>query len=345
MEVIGNLLSYPFALVLSFFYGIFRNYGFALIAFTIVIKIILIPLGIKQQKSSLSQLKFQPRMKEIQQKYANNKQKQSEEMQKLYTEEGYSPFGGCLPLLIQLPIILILYNIIRNPLTNICAMSASKINAVVAALSNLGVTINAKDTNFQIKLAEAINENFDALVSNGALPENFVRLDFSFLGINLSQTPSPKSFNLLLLIPLFACLTGLLVGYISQKFAAIEATGATKGLMLMSPVLSLIYTFMFPAGVGLYWIMSNITAAVQSYVLGKIYNPREYAAKLKAEQEEKKRAQKQADKEKRAKKFEELEEQKKAQANAKKKKGKTVSIECEVSDSEAEKKENDSDDK
>ncbi|MBE6904150.1 MAG: YidC/Oxa1 family membrane protein insertase [Ruminococcaceae bacterium] len=337
MEVIGNLLSYPFALILSFFYGLFRNYGFALIVFTIIIKVILIPLGIKQQKSSLNQMKFQPKMKEIQQKYANNKQKQSEEMQKLYQEEGFSPFGGCLPMLIQLPIILILYNIIRNPLTNICAMTASKINTVVAALANLGVTIDSKDANFQIKLAEAINENFDSLMSAGALPENFSKIDFSFFGINLSQTPSLSSFNLLLLIPLFACLTGFLVGIISQKFSAVQATGGTKMLLLMSPLLSLIYTFMFPAGVGLYWIMSNITAAVQSYVLGKIYNPREYAEKLKAEEEEKKRAQKQAIKDKRAKKF--------AQQNGEQsEENKTVSIECEVSDPQ-EKKENNSDDK
>lgn len=297
---IFDILSWPFAWVLTFLYLAFKNYGLTLIVFTILIRICLLPLGIKQQKTSLLQVKYQPKIKEIQDKYKNNKVKMNEEMQKLYQEEGYNPLGGCLPMLIQLPIILILYNIITRPLTNICGMTSGKIQQVVAALNDLGITVSSK-SNQQIQLARVIHENKDAL--SGVLPANYLNIDFNFIGIDLSQIPKLKELSPLLLIPILAALTGFLVGYISQKYSAVQAQGSMKALMYMSPLLSLFYAFIFPAGVGLYWIMSNITSALQSLYLGNKYNPKEYAEKIKAEEEERKKKQKQEIKDKRAAKF------------------------------------------
>lgn len=293
MNVLFDLLSWPFAWILAILYMAFKNYGLTIIVFTIIVKAFMLPIGVKQQKSSLMQVRFQPKMKELQEKYKTNKVKLNEEMQKLYQEEGYNPLGGCLPMLIQLPIVLILYNIITRPLTNICGLSASKITAIKSVL-------DVKATTSQLELAELIRNNAGKL--KDVLPDGFINIDFNFLGLNLSQKPR-LAFELLIIIPILSAATGFLMSYITQKYSAVQAAGNMKVLMFLSPLMSLYFSFIFPAGIGLYWVMSNITAALQSLYLGHKYNPKEYAEKLKQEEEERKRLEKQRIKDKRAAKY------------------------------------------
>ena len=97
-----SILGYPLGWIMWAIYKVVNNYGVALILFTVLVRLALFPLSVKQQKSSAKMQVFQPKMQEIQKKYANNKEKQQEEMMKLYEQHGYNPMAGCLPSIIQM---------------------------------------------------------------------------------------------------------------------------------------------------------------------------------------------------------------------------------------------------
>ena len=125
MEFINSIFGYPLGWLMWLCYKIVSNYGIALIIFTLLTKLILFPLAIKQQKSSLRMARMQPKLEELQKKYGKNKEKYNEEMLKLYDEEKYNPMSGCLPMLIQFPILFGLIDVIYKPMTHIRRMSSS----------------------------------------------------------------------------------------------------------------------------------------------------------------------------------------------------------------------------
>lgn len=115
MDFLG-IIAKPLGMLLTFIYGLVGNYGISLIILTVLVKCIMYPLYSRQIKSTAKMASVQPKMQEIQRKYANDQQKMAEEMQKLYTEEGFNPMGGCLPMLIQFPIIMGLFQLLRYPM-------------------------------------------------------------------------------------------------------------------------------------------------------------------------------------------------------------------------------------
>ncbi len=121
---IGYVICIPFAWLVRVFYELTGSYGVAIILFTLVLKLILLPLQMKSKKSMMRMSRMSGRMQEIQKKYANNQAKMSEEMQKLYAEEGVNPMSGCLWSFLPLPILMIaLYSIIRQPITHFMMLS------------------------------------------------------------------------------------------------------------------------------------------------------------------------------------------------------------------------------
>jgi len=111
-----GIIAKPLALLLTFIYKLVGNYGISLIILTAIVKLCLYPLYLKQIKSTAAMSDLQPKIQEIQQKYANDQEKMNEELQKLYSESGFNPMGGCLPMLIQMPIIMGLFALLRNPM-------------------------------------------------------------------------------------------------------------------------------------------------------------------------------------------------------------------------------------
>ncbi len=111
MNIIGNLLGH----VLRIIYDVVQNYGWSIIVFTILVKVLLLPLTIKQTKSTKAMQDIQPKLQEIQEKYKNKPEKQPQEIMKLYQEAKINPLAGCLPLLIQMPIIIGLFSVLRDP--------------------------------------------------------------------------------------------------------------------------------------------------------------------------------------------------------------------------------------
>lgn len=245
-----------FGAILKFFYELSGNYGVAIILFTLAVNIILLPLTWKQQKSTTKMQSIQPELKKIQQKYKNDKEKLNMEMMKLYKDNDINPMGGCLPLLIQLPIIFILYQIVYRPLTYMLSMAPDAIEA-------LKTTYNLHDYSAEIKIA--------------ALDPS-INIDFNFLGLNLSETPSFSNFHWLWLIPALAGITTFALSWLTTKQSNARKTEKEENstadtmqtMTKIMPLITVWFAFNFPAGIGFYWIMNNLFKMIQQIAVNKI---------------------------------------------------------------------------
>lgn len=240
--------------------------------------------------------RLKPEMDKIKAKYGTNQQKYAEELQKLYQKENYSPTSGCLPLLIQFPIIIGLYGVIYQPLTYIIGLTSEKITEIATAIQ-----ANAKFAEFSSSVQEMIN-NFisdpakagrgsEIIIANnldlaGSIADGIERIDFNLFGIiDLSQTPNFAELSWLWLIPLFAVISQIASSYVSMKLNGTEMNGMSKGMIFGMPLLSGIIAFTMPAMVGFYWIISNLVMLVQSVLIKKLYNPEKSLERQKQKQE------------------------------------------------------------
>lgn len=271
MNSIFDIINIPLGYLFKGIYFLVNNYGATIILFTIAIKLLLLPLNIKQQKSMKKMGALQPRLAKIQEKYAQDKEKQSQETMKLYQEAGVNPMGGCLPMLLQFPILIALYNIIRKPMSYIMMLGKEeilKINEIITGEAGKFSNIN------QIDLATKLEGSIDKLsgiVSKGDL------LDFNFFGFDLSVTPT---FNYIsqhieyIIIPLLAGGTTYLVSVISSKIngtnANSDAAGSMKMMNVIFPLMTAWFAITLPAGLGLYWTVSNLVQVGQMFLLNKM---------------------------------------------------------------------------
>lgn len=282
-----------FAYVVKFCYNIgFHNYLVALILFALIVKIVMLPLSIKQQKNQIKQASLRPKEMAIRKKYAGRndqptQQKMQNEIMELYQRENFNPMGGCLPLLIQLPILLGLYEVIRNPLRYFCNIPKETVTKVLEFIKTNNLIENVKTID-QIKAVDVIRQNFDSfkeligeyVKSPADLP------DFSFLGINLANTPSfdaitkpTKEGLILLLVPILTFVFMFISMKITKKFSynATEGTAqdaqagcSMKVMDYMMPLMSTYITFIVPAVLGIYWIFNNIFGSIQQIILAKV---------------------------------------------------------------------------
>ena len=167
-KLFGILIVRPFGLLLQWLYSIVQNYGIAVILFALLVKLVCIPLTIKSKKSMLAMSAMNAELQQLQKKYANNRVKLNEEMQKLYEKHGVSPMSGCLPNLIPLPIMMGLYYAVQQPLQYIVGLSRETVIAL-AQMIGLDQFAGANYT-VQIKIAEKLNAFVDAAISRMLLP-------------------------------------------------------------------------------------------------------------------------------------------------------------------------------
>ena len=313
MDVLRDILAVPFGWLLGQFYGIvdiFFNKGSYFVAialFALVFKFVLLPSSIKQQKSSSKQARLQPKLRRIQERYKGDKnaqQKIQEEQQALYQREGFNPMNqGCLPLLIQFPIIIGLYGAVYKPLTYIISLPKDTIAACKTALKALfdskvlQGTFN--DYQAEIQIIKNIGAIKEHLIANGTNIENleevvseiqtFGATQLTFFGMDLTVAPSFKAFNLLLLIPILSFLTSMATSLIAQmrqkRTNPAAANNAMTGCMSFGmPLFSAWMTTMFPAAVGIYWIINNIYSFIQTLVVGHFYSPDKVIARTMVEE-------------------------------------------------------------
>lgn len=275
MSSLWSLICSGVGFVLRFCYTLIPNYGVALLLFALLFKLILLPTGIKQQKNQILQAKLRPKEMAIRKKYKNTNdrvilQKMQMEIQEMYQREGFSPAAGCLPMLLQMPIIFALYSVVRSPLTYISRFSTDTLHSVLTRAQGLARSANASFVNFQNEI-EAINvmrQNPDAFADViGHVP------NFDFLCWDLTATPS-FAWNLLLLIPVltFVIMYGTMALQQRITYQAAPNPDAEKSMMIMNlimPAMSTYFAFIVPAALGIYWMFQNIFGAVQQIVLAK----------------------------------------------------------------------------
>ena len=297
----------PFTWLLQLFYDLTGSYGFALILFAVVVKLILFPFSLKGKKSMIQMNMLQGKMQQIQRKYANDKQRQNLEIQKLYEKEKVNPMGGCLWSLLPIFILLPLYAIIRQPMKYMMGLDETQITTLIDVLNQYAATAidPSKNVYYQLIASNVLFENFDAVVANpavAAFADNLKQLDFSFLGLALSTVPTwkiwagPFNWNTIgtFLIPIVSACTGLLFSIISMRTNQLnknqpesdQAKSTSRTMMIMSPVISLWVGYSMPAAMSIYWVSNNVLSLGQVLLAGKILKKDyEAAAAARAEQE------------------------------------------------------------
>ncbi|WP_283124967.1 YidC/Oxa1 family membrane protein insertase [Angelakisella massiliensis] len=285
MRLIMEIFGYPLGYIMWAMYQLVHNYAVALVLFTVATKLLLLPLSIKQQKGTIKLQIIQPQIQELQNKYKNNPQKLNEEIQALYQRENYSMMSGCLPMLIQFPILFGLIDVIYRPLTHITHLSAEVLTQIQNICTANAISLGSYAP--QIDMLKAIQSSPELFAEVGAdVIEKVNSLNMVCFGLDMTVTPG-FGLNLLVLVPLLSGATAFLMSWITMRNspASQSAGGSTKMMMYMMPLMSVWFTTLVPVGVGLYWIISNLVASVQAVVLNKFWNPREIAEKMKAERE------------------------------------------------------------
>lgn len=271
MSSIFDVINIPLGYLFKVIYSLVNNYGFTIILFTLAIKLVLLPLNIKQQKSMKKMQALQPKIAKIQEKYANDKEKQSQETMKLYQETGVNPMGGCLPMLIQLPVLIALYNIIRKPMSYIMMLGKEEILKIAEIITGKAVDFATLN---QIDLATKLEASFDKL---GDIVNKSDIINFDFFIFDLSVTPSFSYISQhieYILIPLLAGGTTYLVSALSTKMAGNtqnnDAAGSMKTMNAIFPFMTAWFAITLPAGLGLYWTISNLFQIAQMYLLNSV---------------------------------------------------------------------------
>ena len=193
MGAIFDIIAIPLGWLLKIIYDVVSNYGLALLLFTLVTKIILFPLSWKQKKSSIRMAAVQPLINEVNKKYANNPQKRNEEMMRIQQENGISASSGCLPMLIQLPILFGLINVIYQPLTHLAKLSKETIEAAKGIVEGLGIALGTYSP--ESTILSAVRNNPDAFsgILSGEQIAYIQDINMSFLGLDLTQMPESLS--------------------------------------------------------------------------------------------------------------------------------------------------------
>ena len=192
MSSIWDIIRIPFGYLLSWLYQFTGNYGFALIIFALIVKLILLPMSIKSKKSSMKMARLSPQLKILEKKYGDDKVKYQQAMQQLYKDEGVSMTGGCLWSFIPLLILIPLYQVIRDPMVYMMHLSADTSKAVVEELLELGADLGRNTYYRPMVAASLLPQYIDQLTA--AIPAlqgaNLSFINYAFLGVDLSAIPS-----------------------------------------------------------------------------------------------------------------------------------------------------------
>ena len=318
---ISDIIRVPFGYLLDWLYTFTNNYGLSLILFSLIVKLVLLPMSVKSKKSMLKMSRLSPQVKALEAKYGDDKQKYQLAVQQMYKEEGVSMGGGCLWSFIPLIILLPLYYVIREPITYMMHNSRSVSEAIVAFLQASGENLGKNSYYAQLAAAGHIGDYMDELKALAVTANaNLQAMNFQFLGIDLSGIPSFRFWECegwgeigLFLIPVVSAGLQAASMWLSQKMnnqvatnadgeqdadAAKTANQTNATMMLMMPLMSLWIGFSMPAAISIYWIAQAVFGAVQDYFLTvhyrKVYDEedavkQELATKRRAEEAEKER--------------------------------------------------------
>ena len=258
-------------IIMEWIYKLIPSYGWTLIIFTLLTKILMFPLSVKQQKSTARMSAYQPMMQEIQKKWANDKNRQQEELMKFQQETGMSMTAGCLPMAVNFLVLFGLIEVVYRPLQYILRVPKELIDkAVELANSALGMNLMANNFTVQNDIINAVKSSPD--------------------GIDLSRVPHfafDAASLMLMIIPILSVVTMILSQIITMKMSGQEMQGAMKWMPWIMSLMFVYFGFTVPVGFSLYYTASNVVMLVQSIILKKMYDPEEMKKQVQAEIEAK----------------------------------------------------------
>ena len=298
----ADIITVPFGSLIRWLYEVIGNYGVAMILFAVIVQLVLLPITAKSKKSMMKMSRLQPRIQEIQRKYADDKNKQNEAIQQLQKEEGASMgCGGCIWSLVPMLILIPLFTVIRQPIVYVLGESLETAEKIIEIVKELDPKLFGSNAYYnQVVAAQAISKY--AAEIQAAIPtisaDTLAGINFEFLGgINLGAIPTFNVFKWevvnwatvgAFLIPLMSAASQVLQMFISQKTnnsvitdengiedketaANSQTAQQSKMMMWMMPMMSLWIGFTVPAALSLYWFVGGVVRTVQDYFLTKHY--------------------------------------------------------------------------
>lgn len=293
-----SFLASIFGTILNFIYNIVNNYGFAIILFSILLKVVLLPLSIKQQKTMIKTTKLQEQMKALQFKYKNNPEKLNQETIRLYKSENMSPFSGCLSAILQLVILLAVFYMVKSPLTFVKGVSEEDINNYKNELQSANLEVNQAYPEISI-------------IRHKGKEDEKVYLNMEFLGLDLSKVAmqnlsDPKVYIIPILYILSTFISTKLTTSMNKKdkdkkllndhveeyegeskevkeevqeVDMMEQTN--KSMSLLMPIMSISISLVAPLGLALYWLTSNVLMILERVFMNKYFKSKEEKENVK----------------------------------------------------------------
>ena len=290
-QFFANIFGY----LLQFLYNLVNNYGFAIILFTITVKLLLLPLSIKQQKTMKKSSELQEKMKTLQFKYKNDPEKMNQEMMNLYKTENMSPFSGCLSAIAQMLLILSVFYLVRSPLTFMQKVPQDNINKYVQQLQDEGKSVS--NVYKEIDLIREYNFLKEKNPEDGEVEK--LNLQMNFLGLDLSKIPQQnmKDYSVYIIPVLYILSSTISIRMTTSKqkqlnkekeeikidgktgealkteeesndIDAVEQTN--KMMSWMMPIMSISIAFVAPLGLALYWFINNVLMIAERLIFDKV---------------------------------------------------------------------------
>ena len=292
-----------FGYLLNFIYNFIQNYGLSIIIFSVIIKILMIPLSIKQHKTLQKSTKIQAKMKEIQFKYKNNPQKLNEATMELYKSENMSPFSGCLSAIVQIILLFAIFYLVRSPLTYMKKVDIAIIDKYTTILQQNNMNSNGAYPEIELineienikNLKNNIQEQPENTEENQDLREikeeelDSLYINMDFLGLNLAQIPTKSSDWKAYIIPILYVIVSVIAMRLTNKMNLKQKKDTitekdqepdkedefdpmaqmNKNMSLMFPIMYLAVALIAPLGLALYWLTNSILMIVEKLMLNK----------------------------------------------------------------------------
>lgn len=277
-----NFITQFLRIIIDWIYGIVNNYGVAIILFTLVVRLILLPLDLKQRKSTYKMKLVQPKIDEINQKYANDPEKKNRKTMELYQKEKISPFSGCLPLLIQFPVLIAMYSVMRHIAAEHFVYMFETVEAGGSYMPETFLWIHNlwQPDNIVSPIIPSLDNVMGILstVKNNpiATPEKIEYITANYETVMLPLMESAQYEGILngwAILPVLSGLTQLLQTRMMNQGTAQSAQNSTSKMMTyMFPIISVFFCWQYNAAFALYWVVSNIYSMISMIVINKIYD-------------------------------------------------------------------------
>ncbi len=289
-----NFFANIFGYILKWIYLLVKNYGLAIIIFSVLVKIVMLPISIKQQKTMKKNEKIQKELKILQIKHKGNPERLNQETMELYKRENINPFGGCFTIIIQFVLLISMFYLVKSPLTYMQKIDNNVIENEIVEIKKVNGEESISRGYPEMSVIKYLKQNNDT--------ENQMYINMNFLGLDLSKVPQEnfgdwKVFVIPVLYVISSILSikmttnmtnkkkeekdkkeekALLTDDNKAEMDQEEMTAQmNKSMSLMMPILSVSVSLIAPLGLALYWLINNIIMMIERLILNKLFSKEE----------------------------------------------------------------------